>query len=223
LISALDALALKAVTEPATAMLSRVFVGLPSVMAAVVLLAVALGVGKFARELTTNVLTNVGFNSVFSWLGIKTQTGKRQPAQIVGQLALIAVVLIAMVEALQLVGLVVLVDLLTRLIMFLMNVLVGIVILGIGLFLGQVASKAIGDSGVHHAHTLALAARTAIIGLASAMALNQMGLATDIINVAFGLIVGSAAVAVALAFGLGGRSVAEELLLQWLKEYEKRE
>ena len=47
------------------------------------------------------------------------------------------------------------------------------------------------------------------------MALRHMGLANEIINLAFGLILGSAAVAVAIAFGLGGRDVAARQLAQW--------
>ena len=47
------------------------------------------------------------------------------------------------------------------------------------------------------------------------MALRQTGLADDIVNLAFGLTLGAAAVAFALAFGLGGRDVAERTLEDW--------
>jgi hypothetical protein len=55
------------------------------------------------------------------------------------------------------------------------------------------------------------------IVLAGAMALRQMGLTNDIITMAFGIIVGSIAVAVAVAFGIGGREMAARKLEEWSK------
>jgi hypothetical protein len=62
-----------------------------------------------------------------------------------------------------------------------------------------------------------VAARVAVLVLAGAMALRQMGLANEIVNVAFALILGAIAVAVALAFGLGGREVAVQQLEEWIE------
>lgn len=60
-----------------------------------------------------------------------------------------------------------------------------------------------------------IAARVAILILAGSMALRQIGVASDIINLAFGLILGAAAVAVAIAFGFGGREIAAKQLREW--------
>jgi hypothetical protein len=70
---------------------------------------------------------------------------------------------------------------------------------------------------------LALAARVSIIVLAGAMALRQMGLAEDIINLAFGLLLGSVAVAVALAFGLGSREVAGREVSEWVQSLKSKQ
>ena len=59
---------------------------------------------------------------------------------------------------------------------------------------------------------LATVARFAILLLALTMALRQMGIAEDIITLAFGLLLGSAAVAAAIAFGWGGRDIAKRQL-----------
>jgi hypothetical protein len=67
-----------------------------------------------------------------------------------------------------------------------------------------------------------LAARVSIIVLAGAMALRQMGLADDIINMAFGLLLGAIAVAVALAFGLGAREIAARELAEWVQFIKSR-
>jgi len=67
------------------------------------------------------------------------------------------------------------------------------------------------------AKMLAHAARISILVFAGAMALRQMGLANEIINLAFGLLLGAMAVAVALAFGLGGREIAAREIEKWLE------
>ncbi|MGN6698012.1 MAG: hypothetical protein ACTHMR_07635, partial [Thermomicrobiales bacterium] len=59
-------------------------------------------------------------------------------------------------------------------------------------------------------------AQAAILVLAGAMALRQMGVADDIINLAFGLLLGAVAVATAIAFGVGGREVAGRELARWV-------
>jgi hypothetical protein len=59
-------------------------------------------------------------------------------------------------------------------------------------------------------------AHLAILGLVIAMGLRAMGIADDIVNLAFGLTLGAVAVAVALAFGLGGREAAGRQMEHWL-------
>ena len=76
------------------------------------------------------------------------------------------------------------------------------------------------STGSSQARLVATVARVAIVLLTGAMALRQMGLANDIINLAFGLIVGAAAVAVAIAFGIGGRDLAARQLENWSRKAE---
>jgi hypothetical protein len=53
------------------------------------------------------------------------------------------------------------------------------------------------------------------------MALQQMGIASDIVNLAFGLLLGAIAVAIALAFGLGSRDVAAGQVREWLASFKE--
>jgi hypothetical protein len=53
------------------------------------------------------------------------------------------------------------------------------------------------------------------------MALSRIGVAPEIVNLAFGLLLGAIAVAIAIAFGLGGRDVAGEELRHWIKPFKK--
>ena len=81
--------------------------------------------------------------------------------------------------------------------------------------MATIASKAIKSTNTKNASNLAIFARAAIIILSSAMALGQMGIASNIINMAFGLLLGAIAVALALAFGIGGREYASKILEDW--------
>jgi hypothetical protein len=103
------------------------------------------------------------------------------------------------------------------------QVILGLVIFGIGLYLANLAAKTVEASGVTQAGLLAVAARIAILVLAGAMALREMGLANEIVNLAFGLLLGAIAVAVALAFGLGGRDIAARELEGWLESIKTEE
>ena len=99
------------------------------------------------------------------------------------------------------------------------GIVIGGVILIIGNFLSSVAYQKISKSGNVG---LANIARIAIIGLVLAMGLKAMGLADNIVNMAFGFTLGSVAVSMALAFGLGGRDAAKSVTEHWANKLMKK-
>jgi hypothetical protein len=103
------------------------------------------------------------------------------------------------------------------------RILAGLVVFAVGLYLANLAFNLINSSGSSQARLLAQAARIAIIALVAAMALQQMGIASSIVNLAFGLLLGAIAVALALAFGLGGREVAGKQLEEWLAGWKRQD
>ncbi len=224
LIAALDALALQAITQPASNMLNSILAALPALFAASLILIIAYIVGRIVGGLTTNLLTGIGFDAVLSNLGLRAQPaqGERTPSQVAGNLVLVAIMLFATIEAVRELGFVVLADLVARFTVFAGEIALGLVIFAIGLYLANLASRTILTGSAAQSWLLALAARVSIIVLAGAMALRQMGLASDIINLAFGLLLGSIAVAVALAFGLGARDIAGRELSEWIQSLRSR-
>ena len=130
-------------------------------------------------------------------------------------MVLVALVLFAIAEALDLPGLEVLRDLVAGFMLFAAHVILDLVIFAFGLFLAQLATRTAQASGVVQANLLALAAHIAILILAGTMRLRQMGLANAIITLAFGLRLG--AMAVAIAFGVGGGNIAARGLEGWLQ------
>jgi len=225
LIAALGALALEAITRPATNMLNAILGALPAIFAASLVLIIAYVVGRVVAGLITNLLTGIGFNAILARLGLGKEPaeGERTPSEIVGYLALVAIMLFAAVEASRLLSFVLLAELVAQFTVFAGRVILGLIVFAIGLYLANLASSTVQASGAAHAGLLALAARVSILVLAGAMALRQMGLADEIINLAFGLLLGAMAVAVALAFGLGGREIAARELEDWLQSVRSKE
>ncbi len=94
-------------------------------------------------------------------------------------------------------------------------------IFGLGIYLAKIVAESVQNSHAPQSGFLALVARIAILIFAGAMALRQMGLANEIIVIGFGLIIGAVAVAVAIAFGIGGRDLAAKKLDEWSKTMSK--
>jgi hypothetical protein len=221
LIAALNALGIEAISGPATQMLTTLLNAVPVIFGAIVVLGVTYMVGRLVAVLVTNVLTGLGFNRVLRWMGLgsELQEGQRTPAEVVGLLILIGLLLFAAIEAADLLGFGLVAALIANFLSFAGQVILGVVIFGLGLYLANLVRQVVLSTAGAQGPFLAQAARLVIIVLAGAMALRQMGIANDIVNLAFGLLLGAIAVAVALAFGLGSREIAARELESWLKGF----
>ena len=145
------------------------------------------------------------------------------PSRLTGYLVLVAILLFATVTSLELLGFTALAVILTSFLYLAGRILLGLVIFALGLFLAKVVGGAIASRQKTHTRMWVLAARTPILFLAGAMALRQMGLADEIIYLAFGLTFGAVAVAAAIAFGVGGRDLAGRKLQEWEEHLCKKE
>jgi Conserved TM helix len=251
-IAALDALQIQAISAPATSMLNQILNTIPQIFTAALILLAGYVVGKFIADLVTNVLRSLGFDSLFSWLGLRrTAMGTRQPgapmespqqvtpdgttipqptsqptmtirtpSEVLGIVSWVGIILFATVAATNVLNIPALTAIVTGLLVVFGRILVGLLIFAVGLYLANLAYSLIASSGGYQARILGQIARVAIIGLVSAMALQQMGIAPDIVNLAFGLLLGAIAVATAIAFGLGGREIASEQTRRWLNSFQ---
>jgi hypothetical protein len=218
-ISGLNALQIEAVSEPASQMLATILNALPAVFGASLLIGVAYLVARLVGSFITNVLTGIGFNNVLSWIGLggETTEGARTPSEIAGYLAMVGLMVFAVIEAANLLGFTILATLVSQFLVAAGGVLLGLVIFGLGLYLSQLAESIIRDAGGSQAHILAPSARIAIVIFSAALGLRQVGIAEDIVNLTFGLVLGAFAVAAALAFGLGARDLAGRELEGWIR------
>jgi hypothetical protein len=227
IIAALEALNLTALTAPLVAMLTAVFTAIPMFIIAVLVIIVAYFVGRVVGDFVAQLLSGLGFDNVLVKLGLAkdgTQT-MRRPSQVVGWLVMIAIILAAALAAFTWLRLDPLAQLLSGFIVFAWQIIMGVLIFGVGLWTATWVAKFIVDSGWPHKYLLALVARIAVIVLSLAMALSAMGLADSIITLAFGVPLIGVALAIGLAFGLGGRETAAQQLDQWrvsMKEVDKQ-
>lgn len=220
LIAALDALKLEAIVAPATSMLHSILEAIPYIFAALLVIAIAYMVGRFTATLVENLLSSIGFDHVLSWIGLNTKepsSVNEKPSHIAGNIVLVAILLFASMEAFDLLGFNNISQLISQFIIFAGQILLGLIILAVGLMVSNIAVKAIQSTGSSHSGLLATIARAAVIVLATAMGLRQMGLANEIINLAFGILFGAVAVAIALAFGLGCKDIAAKEVEKVLK------
>ncbi|MYB31053.1 MAG: mechanosensitive ion channel, partial [Acidobacteria bacterium] len=217
ILTGLDRLSLDVITRPASDMLGRVFSALPLLLVAVALLLTAYVVGRVIANLTRDLLQQAGFDHVLTRIGLtSTATADDHTASnVVRVIVLALIMLFASIEAASLVGFDNAAGLLTRLLQFTGQFLLGVVFLGFGVFLANLSARAISASRVPQARLLALAARVGILLFTTAVGLRQMGIANEIIELAFGIVLGAVAVAFAVAFGLGGRDAAARQIERW--------
>jgi hypothetical protein len=222
LIAALDVLGMEAISRPATDMLGKLLAAVPNIVAAALILTVTYYVATFAAGLLARLLASIGFDTLPAKLGLASVfAGGMQPSRLVSMLVLFFAMLFATVEAANRLEFTQVRDVVTLFIKLGGNILLGATILIIGFWLANVAHGVIKRADTTHSESLAGIARVAILGLVIAMGLRAMGIADDIVSLAFLLTFGAVAVAVALSFGLGGREAAGRQMEYWLAKLRK--
>ncbi|NET08914.1 MAG: mechanosensitive ion channel [Merismopedia sp. SIO2A8] len=249
IISALNALKVEAISGPAIGMLEETMDFLPRLFAATVIMIVFYVIGRFISGIVSSFLASLGFDNLFGWLGLSglqttapsttTETSDtpepyvresepspvgqiQSPSAIAGTAILVGTLLVGAGAATQSLELPALTQMVNNVLGISLQVLSGVLVFAVGLFFANLAFKLIASTGTAQSNTLAQAARVSILIFVGAMALRQMGVATDIVNLAFGLLLGAIAVAIAIAFGLGGRDIANEEIRGFLDSFKSR-
>ncbi|MBB6097969.1 putative membrane protein YwzB [Deinobacterium chartae] len=235
--AALDALQLDAITGPISDMLRKILAALPHILAAIAVVIVAFFVGGVVAGIVSGLLANVGFDRLLMRLGLTRTSGTLPPtytaagatpgktvtaSDVVGHLVHGAIVLFAVMAALDLLGASQLENLVRNFLVLIGQILLGLVIFAVGVWVSNLLASFIAGSSMGGSKLLIGLARGATLALFGAMALRQMGIANEIVNLAFGLTLGALAVAFALAFGLGGREAAGKIAERWRQSLEGR-
>ncbi len=206
LILAIDALEMKAISEPATAMLATFIGAIPNIIAAGLIVGIFFVIGRFVTNALAELLKGFNLDNWAKNAGLAQYVGnKNSVVNTLKNVAFFFIMFTGIISGTEKLGLVQLTTTLNNIYALTGQILFGMVIMLAGVLISNFVSNNF-LKGV--SNTLAMIAKTAIIGVFMAISLNAMGIANSIVNLAFGLTLGAVAVAFALAFGLGGRDAA---------------
>jgi hypothetical protein len=222
-----------AVTDWGDAMLTSLsaafilfFTAIPKILGFAVIVIVGWFVATLVEKALAGVLRTVRFNELAARSGfadfVQRMGMDTDSAGMIGLVVKWFIRLIALVVAFDALGLPAVSDVLRQLLLWLPNVIVALVVLVIGGLaargLSNVVRGTASEAGLTNANFLAKVASALVWAFAVVVAVNQIGIATTLVNTLFMAIVGAIALAVGLAFGLGGRETASKIVSNW---YEK--
>ncbi|MCT8311366.1 mechanosensitive ion channel [Tetragenococcus halophilus] len=206
---ALETLNINTIAEPISSVLNTILAAIPHIVVAAVLLGVGLVLAKFSGQVVGDLLKGTGINKYSKTIEDNTNMSF-DLAKLSGQIVSFVVGLLFFVEALNALQLDILNMVGSAIIAYIPNLIIAAIILVAvfvgGDFVGNAISKAT-KSGLAGAIF-----KFALIIFGIFMALEQLDFATAIVQQAFVLILGAAAVAFAIAFGIGGRDFAKRQL-----------
>lgn len=211
-IGALDILQIEALSIPAKNMLNIVGSSIPNVFNALVWIVLGLLIGKWVKSLLETILPSFGLDNFMHSLGAIPRN--ISPSKVAASVAMTAILLIALIEALNQVGGDSSAALMIQVTALGGKVIFGTLVIVVGFVLARILANLVGSSTGEGGYAQTIV-KYAVIALFTAIGLTFMGLADQIVMLAFGLILGSAAIAAAIAFGLGGRDYAARLLDEW--------
>ncbi|HET7585654.1 MAG TPA: mechanosensitive ion channel [Gemmatimonadaceae bacterium] len=203
---------------------------LPALIGALVIVFAGYLLAKLIERATDRVLARLGLNRWLERGGVLEaveRTGWRQaPSRIFAAIVFWLVMFVVILVAANALGLSALAEVFQQLVSYVPSVIAALVIVLVGIVLGEFVDGLIMASagGIPGGPTLARVGRAGVVILAIFMALQTLGVATDIVTTAFAIIFGAVAFGAALAFGLGNRELAGEITRAWYERVrEQRE
>ena len=219
LLLALDKLGMKMITDPAKEMLNTMMGAIPNIIVAALILFVFYVAGKFVLGTVTELLRNLGVDEMPAKMGISNLMGEgKSLSKMVGNVGFFFLMFFGVITAVEKLGFGSLSVVLNDLLAMSGQIFFGLIVLIIGNHVSKLVSDYVAGTD---AKGLATIVRFATLGLFLAISLKMMGIADDIVNLAFGLTLGAVAVAFALSFGLGGRETAGKEMERFFNRFRK--
>jgi|JI7StandDraft_1071085.scaffolds.fasta_scaffold163813_1 hypothetical protein len=197
----------------------------PALFGAMVILFAGYLIAKVIEKGTQRLLRRMRFNQLLERGGVMQAVERSgshlNPAKVIANLLFWFVMFAVLLIAANAIGLESLANVFSELVSYIPSVIAAIVIIILGIVLGGFVGGLIMASagGLHGGPWLARTGRAGVIVLAVFMALQELGIATDIVTTAFAILFGAVALALSLAFGLGNRDLAAEVTREWYVRY----
>ncbi len=208
--SALDQLDIRAISDPANDIVSSIFAIIPNVLAAIVIIAAGIFIAKLVAKLLESLLAGVGADSLLEKI-TGSDAKKVSLSKVISEVVKYVLVIIFLVQGINVLNLPVLTSIGAAIINYLPAVLVAVIVLAIGMFAANTVEATIVKK-FPEAKVSALIAKVAIYVFVAFICLNQLGVAIEIVEKTFILIIAALCVAFAVAFGIGGRTFAANTL-----------
>ena len=209
LIQAFNTLQLDAISEPANDILYGFTEIIGEIVIAALILLVFIWGGKFLANFLEDLFKSMGLDRAAEKIQLHNMIGTGQSlSKILANLIYFFLVFFGIITAVEILGLSRLTEILTQILEVTGQILFGLVILAIGNYISLLIYNTMTRTGKNN--FIASVVRWSSLALFIAISLRTMGIANEIVQLAFGLILGAIAVAVALSYGLGGREAAGE-------------
>lgn len=209
LIQAFNTLQLDAISDPANEILYGFTEMIGEIIIAAVILLVFIWGGKFLADFLEDLFKSLGLDRAAEKIQIHNMIGTGQSlSKLVANLIYFFLVFFGIITAVEILGLSRLSEILNDILDVTGQIIFGLIILAIGNYISLLIYNTMTRSNKNN--FIASIIRWASLALFIAIALRTMGIANEIVELAFGLILGAIAVAVALSYGLGGREAAGE-------------
>jgi len=220
LIAALNILNLDSVSGPATSMLQSFFDAIPKILLATVIMVIFVVVGKFISGLLKDLLDSLNLNKILKDANIGSIAGKTNIEKLIANIVYIFIILFGFITAIDKLGFDKLSEIVNTIVNLSGNILFGLIILAAGNWIANIASKQFMKSGNNP--FVGSIIKVAIIAIFLAIGLGKMGIADNIVNLAFGITLGAVALTVVLSFGLGGREAAGKQMEKILDKFNNK-
>ncbi len=197
----------------------------PALLGALVILFAGYLLARLLEKATDRLMRRIRLNDMLERGGVMQavlRSGSHvNPTRVAATLVFWFVMFTVMLIAANALGLQSLANVFSELVSYIPSVIAAIVIMIVGIVLGSFVGGLIMASagGLHGGPTLARIGKGGVIMLAVFMALQELGIASDIVTTAFAILFGAIALALALAFGLGNRELAGEVTRDWYNRY----
>jgi len=203
--------------------------GLVKLIAFLLIIVIGWFISSLVAKAVAAVLRKLKIDQLFDRMGFAALTrrmgSQSDSAQIIAEVVKWLIRVVVLVVAFAALGIPAFSVLLTQLLLWLPNLAVAIVVLIVGGLvanaLGQIVRGATAEAGFKNPDVLANVARGAIWAFAIVIAVNQVGIASTLVNTLFMGFVGAVALAAGLAFGIGGKELAGQLLEKWYGKGKK--
>lgn len=219
LIQAFNALEMEAISGPANDILVDFTNLIGEILIAALILLVFIWGGRYLANFLEDLFKSLGLDRAAEKIQIHNMIGANQSlSKIVANLIYFFLVFFGVITAVEILGLTQLTETLDKILEVTGQIIFGLIILAVGNYISLLIYNTMSKS--RSSNFIASIVRWASLALFIAIALRTMGIANEIVELAFGLTLGAIAVAVALSYGLGGRDAAGKHFAEIIQKFK---